>query len=487
MRNYVAVVLALFLSIEGGWADVRLPRIFGDHMVLQRNTPIHIWGWADPGETVKVTLNGKDKQTRAAEDGKWSLNLNKEAAGGPYTLVVKGNNEIVLNDVLIGDIWVCSGQSNMEWPLKRTDNAAAEIESANLPQIRHIKVPRTVAGAPKEDISGNPQWQPATPQFVAEFTAVGYYFAKELQNELNVPIGLLNSSWGGTNVETWTSRAAFENSDEFKKMISTVATPIPDSTVNKSKPNIAPSLLSNAMIEPIVPFKIKGVIWYQGENNANLAHQYRQAFPLLINDWRERWNIGNFPFYFVQLASYKASGGTSEKGSTWAELREAQKMTLSLSNTGMAVTTDIGNSNDIHPTNKLDVGKRLAAIALNKTYKKKNEYSGPVFKKMKRDGNKIKIYFDHVDGGLTTKTTGQLLNGFEIAGADRSFKKANAVIEKNYVVVSSDEVAEPIAVRYGWSDDNIEINLFNEAGFPATPFRTDNWDGITVGTKRSYL
>src|SRR5690606_23904570 len=189
----------------------------------------------------------------------------------------------------------------------------------------------------------------------------------------------------------------------------------------------------------------------------------------------------------VQLASYKASGGTSEKGSTWAELREAQKMTLSLSNTGMAVTTDIGNSNDIHPTNKLDVGKRLAAIALNKTYKKKNEYSGPVFKKMKRDGNKIKIYFDHVDGGLTTKTTGQLLNGFEIAGADRSFKKANAVIEKNYVVVSSDEVAEPIAVRYGWSDDNIEINLFNEAGFPATPFRTDNWDGITVGAKRSYL
>src|SRR5690606_1251824 len=205
MRNYVAVVLALFLSIEGGWADVRLPRIFGDHMVLQRNTPIHIWGWADPGETVKVSLNGKDKQTRAAEDGKWSLNLNKEAAGGPYTLVVKGNNEIVLNDVLIGDIWVCSGQSNMEWPLKRTDNAAAEIESANLSQIRHIKVPRTVAGAPNEDISGNPQWQPATPQFVAEFTAVGYYFAKELQNELNVPIGLLNSSWGGTNVETWTS------------------------------------------------------------------------------------------------------------------------------------------------------------------------------------------------------------------------------------------------------------------------------------------
>lgn len=487
MKNYFAFILALFFSIQGAWADVRLPGIFGNQMVLQRNTPIHIWGWASPGEIVRVSLNGKSKQTQAGEDGKWSLNLKKEKAGGPYTLEVKGNNEIVLNDVLIGDIWVCSGQSNMEWTLKKTDNAAAEIASANLPQIRHIKIPKTVAGAPKDDITGNPEWQQATPQHVAEFTAVGYYFAKELQKELNVPIGLLNSSWGGTNVETWTSREAFEDSEEFKEMINTISKPIPDSTVNKSKPNIAPSLLFNSMIQPIVPFKIKGVIWYQGESNASLAHQYQKAFPLLINDWRERWDIGDFPFYFVQLASFKASGGTSEKGSTWAELREAQAMTLSLPNTGMAVTTDVGNSNDIHPTNKLDVGNRLAAIALNKTYKKKNEYSGPVFKKMKRDGNKIKIYFDHVNGGLTTKIGGDVLNGFEIAGVDRSFKKANAVIENDYIVVSSDEVSDPAAVRYGWSDDNIAINLFNKAGFPASPFRTDNWEGITVGAKRTYL
>jgi len=485
MKTIFSFLFSILLCMGSVLADVKLPRIFGDHMVLQRNVPLNIWGWAEPGEVVKVSLNGQQKQTKANDEGKWSLHLDKEKAGGPFELKVQGNNEIILNDVLIGDVWVCSGQSNMAWILKNTDNAEIEIKSTNLPQIRHIQVARKVSSSPQDDLPAEAEWQLASPEYLANFTAVGYYFAKELQRELNVPIGLINTSWGGTNVETWTSRAAFENSEEFKTMVGSVPSTIPDSILKKG-PNYTPSLLSNGMIEPIVPFKIKGAIWYQGESNAGLAHQYQKAFPLMIKDWRKRWNIGDFPFYFVQLASFKASGGNSEKGSSWAELREAQGMALSLKNTGMAVTTDVGNSNDIHPRNKLDVGKRLAAVALNKTYNKENSYSGPVFKKMQKEGNSIKLYFNHIDGGLTAKTADDVLKGFEIAGDDKLFKEAHAVIEKDYILVSSENVSDPVAVRYGWSDDNFNINLFNKAGFPASPFRTDNWDGITVGMKRSY-
>lgn len=485
MKSILPFLLTILFGIGSVLADVRLPRIFGDHMVLQRNTSINIWGWAEPGEVVKVSLNGQHKQTKADVEGKWSLNLKREKAGGPFELKVQGNNEVVLKDVLIGDVWVCSGQSNMAWILENTDRGEDEIKSSSMPQIRHIQVARKVASSPQGDLPSEAAWQRASPEYLANFTAVGYYFAKELQGELNVPIGLVNSSWGGTNIETWISKKAFQNSNEFKSMINSVPSSIPD-TILKKGPNHAPSLLSNGMIEPLVPFNIKGVIWYQGESNAGLAHQYQSAFPLMIKDWRKRWNIGDFPFYFVQLASYKATGGNSDLGSTWAELREAQAMTLSLKNTGMAVTTDIGNSNDIHPRNKLDVGKRLAFIALNQTYKKKNAFSGPVFKKMKRSGNSIKLYFDHDAEGLTTKIHGDDLQGFEIAGADKSFKKAKAIIEKDYVLVYSDDVITPIAVRYGWSDDNFNINLFNKAGFPASPFRTDNWDGITSGKKMSY-
>lgn len=484
MKRSLSFLLFLLFCVGTVSADVKLPRIFSDHMVLQRNTPIHIWGWADPGEAVKVSLNGKQKQTITDGQGKWTLFLNKEQAGGPFVLKVEGKNEITLNDILIGDVWVCSGQSNMEWILKSTDNADQEIKSTNLPQIRQVKIAKTVSANPKDDLTAKAEWQPATPENLPNFTAVGYYFAKQLNHELNVPIGLINSSWGGTNIETWTSREAFKNSAEFAEMNESVPAVVPEAVL-KQGPNNAPSLLSNSMIEPLVPFKIKGVIWYQGESNVDVAHQYQKAFPLMIKDWRKRWNVGDFPFYFVQLASFKAAGGDSQKGSTWAELREAQTMTLSLPNTGMAVTTDVGNSNDIHPRNKLDVGNRLAAIALNKTYGKKVAYSGPTFKSMKKSGKSIRIYFNHVDGGLTAKNT-DALEGFEIAGSDKSFKKATAKIEKNYILVSSDEVIDPVAVRYGWSDDNISINLFNKAGFPASPFRTDQWDGITVGKKKSY-
>lgn len=488
MKKYIILFVLFLFSTVIALADVRLPKLFGDHMVLQRNKPIKVWGWASPGEEVSVSLNGQHINTVANSDGEWELELKKEKAGGPYELQVKGMNEVMFEDVLIGEVWVCSGQSNMEWALQKTDNAETAIRDANNDQIRHIKIQRDVSDTPQDDLMTAAEWKVSTSENAPSFTAVGYYYAKKLNEELGVPIGLINSSWGGTVAETWISREAFEGSDTFRDRIAEVPKSLPDTLLKQKKPNSAPSLLSNAMIEPLIPYTIQGVIWYQGENNAHsqISYEYRKTFPLLIEDWRDRWGQGDFPFYFVQLTSYNAFGGTSEKGSSWAELREAQMMTLSVPNTGMAVITDIGNSKDIHPRNKLDVGNRLAAIALNQSYNKKNPYSGPMYKKMKEKDGKIRIYFDHVEGGLQSKD-GEPLAGFEIAGEDQVFKKAEAKIVGNYVEVSSPEVVDPKAVRYGWYDDNIDINLFNTAGLPASPFRTDRWKGLTEGnTKKLY-
>lgn len=486
-KHFILIVLFLFGAVIT-LADVRLPKLFGDHMVLQRNKPIKVWGWANPGEEVAVSLNQQHIKTVANSDGEWELELKKEKAGGPYELQIRGDNEVTFKDVLIGEVWVCSGQSNMEWALKNTDNAETAIKNANNNQIRHIKIQRDVSDMPQDDLMTAAEWKVSTSENAPSFTAVGYYYAKKLNEELGVPIGLINSSWGGTMAETWISRDAFESSDTFGDRIAEVPKSLPDTLLKQKKPNSAPSLLSNAMIEPLIPYTIQGVIWYQGENNAHsqISYEYRETFPLLIEDWRDRWGQGDFPFYFVQLTSYNAFGGTSEKGSSWAELRESQMMTLSVLNTGMAVITDIGNSKDIHPRNKLDVGNRLAAIALNQSYNKKNPYSGPMYKKMKEKDGRVRIYFDHLEGGLQSKN-GEALVGFEIAGEDQVFKKANAKIVGDYVEVSSNEVADPKAVRYGWYDDNIDINLFNSAGFPASPFRTDSWKGLTEGnTKKLY-
>ncbi|SEN65263.1 sialate O-acetylesterase [bacterium A37T11] len=475
---YFFLLSFCFWGIQAVMGEVRLPKIFGNGMILQRDRPITIWGWADPGEAISVSLDKQTKSTTARSDGKWSLKLNAEKAGGPYELQVKGNNNITLTDVLLGDIWLCSGQSNMEFELERANNGKEEIAAANYPQIRQIKIPRIVAGNPQDDINGEVTWKTATPENVGKFTAVGYFFAKGLYKDLHVPIGLINSSWGGTMIETWISKEAFEQTSSFKDAI-TNFTEVPLNTLNKAQPNNYPTLLFNAMINPIIPFAIKGALWYQGETNASRGYQYREAFPLLINDWRKRWGQGDFPFYFVQLASYKAAGGTVEKGSSWAELRESQAKTLSLLHTGMAVITDIGLTNDIHPTNKQDVGKRLEAVALHDAYGKKVVYTGPTYKDIKVAGNQVTVSFNEVNGGLITKDGSVNVLGFAVAGDDQQFKPAKAKIAGDKVVVVSDSVSKPVAVRYSWADDAGTSNLYNKEGFPAGPFRTDNWPAFT--------
>lgn len=649
MKEFILTIFA-FLCCGSVFANVRLPKIFGDKMVLQRDHAIPVWGWADSREKITVLFNKQSKTVVTDKAGKWRIDLSPEAAGGPFEMVIKGKNTITFTDVLVGDVWVCSGQSNMEWTLKNTNDAEVEIKKASYPQIRHFEVPKSVAASPKDDLPGG-DWQPCTPGTAGNFTAVGYYFAKELQLVLNVPVGLINTSWGGTHVETWTSRNAFENSDEFKTMIagmpvlnldslskqknasttkrieglqgslqniSATLAGWKDIEVNdgswpkinvpgtweeqalgdmdgvvwyrktfiipaagagkeavlelamiddaddcylngvkvgstnayneKRKYNIAPgilkegknviavrvldtgggggifgeadnvkitvggnavslagewlfkvesllassvgvgpnsypTLLSNAMLSPLIPFAIKGAIWYQGESNAGRAYQYRQAFPLMITDWRKRWGQGDFPFYFVQLATFNSDNGNSTKGSTWAELREAQTLSLSLPNTGMAVTTDIGDPKDIHPRNKLDVGRRLAAVALNKTYGKANIYSGPSYESLKVEGNKIILSFTNIGSGLSAKNKYGYLQGFEIAGGDQQFHYAKAFIEGDKVIVYQEGVSNPVAVRFGWADNAEENNLFNKDGFPAVPFRTDNWKSITAGNK----
>jgi sialate O-acetylesterase len=467
------------------FADVRLPKIFGDNMVLQRDHPIPVWGWADPGEKVTVQLQDEIVKAKAGKDGKWKVQLKQQSAGGPFTLTVSGKNQVIIKNVLIGEVWLCSGQSNMEMPVSRSgDRYAKEMREANNDQIRHIKVPRTISDTPATDINAA-DWKIANDSAnVAQFTSVGYFFAKKLYEELKVPVGLINSSWGGTAVETWISRPSFDSAEEFRGAVTKTFEQIKATATNgEVQPNMYPSLLFNGMINPLIPYAIKGALWYQGETNAGRAAQYKKAFPLMITDWRTKWKEGDFPFYFVQLASYIADSGTSAHGSSWAELREAQTSTLSLPNTGMAVTLDIGETNDIHPTNKKDVGLRLAAIALSQLYGRKTEYSGPVYDTMTIEGNKITISFTHAQNGLWVKDKYNYLKGFEVAGNDQKFYYAKAEVKDGKVIVYSDSVSAPVAVRYGWANDMPEADLYNREGFPAVPFRSDKWKGITEGVR----
>jgi sialate O-acetylesterase len=488
-----AVALLATLSL---WASARLPRIFADNMVLQRDKPIAVWGWADAGEEISVFFDNQVKKVTADQQGHWQTSLDPHPAGGPYQLVVKGkdlNRNVSISNVLVGEVWICSGQSNMEMPLAgwKVNNYKQEIASADYSQIRFFMVGRAISTVPSDTLPAGEHWKICNKDNAGPFSAVAYFFARDLYRQLHVPIGLIGSFWGGSMIETWTSRDAFEKSGEFKDMIGGLPSG-PDFTalLEKSRkaptdqisPNSAPTLLFNTMINPLIPYTIRGVIWYQGESNAGRAYQYRKAFPLMITDWRTRWGLGDFPFYFVQLSSFGANNEEG-KGSSWAELREAQAMTLSLPNTGMAVTTDIGNAKDIHPVDKEDVGQRLAAIALNNLYGQKREYSGPVYQSMQKEGNKIILTFTHIGGGLTVHNQGDSLKGFTIAGDDHQFHYAQAKIEGNKVIVWLDGVTAPVALRYNWSDDAGSGNLFNKDGFPAPPFRTDQWKGITEDVK----
>ncbi|MFV8325020.1 sialate O-acetylesterase [Flavobacterium sp. ZS1P14] len=630
-------------------AKVTLPKFFSDNMVLQRNVQIPIWGWANPSEKIKIQFHNQTKNVIADSKGNWSVKLDLEKAGGPFQLNISGENSIQIKNVLVGEVWLCSGQSNMEWLVRYSNNFKEEKKTANNLFIRYIKVEKNINSIVEKDISGG-NWSVCDSTTVGDFSATAYFFAQKLYNELKIPIGLINSSWGGTNIETWISREGFESSDEFKEMIAkmpkihidslnkenilkqvqkveqiqtvklksfsekefkelsfddsklpilyqpkaweqqslgefdgvvwirktielteeqskktaiihlskiddgdvtyinnvkigemnqwdaeriytipigvlkagknvivvkvidggggggiwekpeNVRLDLENETISlagdwkfqvesiklEANQNQFPSLCYNAMIEPLIPFAFKGIIWYQGESNAERAFQYRKSFPLLIQDWRKKWN-NEFPFYFVQLATFETKGNSNE-GSDWAELREAQTLALSIPKTGMIVTTDIGNPKDIHPTNKQDVGKRLANLTLNNDYNKKRICKSPQYKSMKIKGNKVIVTFENVNSTLQMKNENGELKGFEIAGSDQKFYPAKAKTEKvNQVILESIEVPKPVSVRFGWKGDDSECNLFNAEGLSAVPFRTDNWKSVTIDKKYTFL
>jgi len=639
---FILLVSLIIAQINPVLASIKPAKIFSSNMVLQKGIENSIWGWADKNETVSISLNGKTVKTKPGKDGKWMAKLPAMEYGGPYTLTLKGKNTIEMTNVMIGEVWICSGQSNMEFAVNSTKNAPEEIANANCPNIRFFTVPKKVSQQPVADVE-NGEWSVCSPKTVPGFSAVGYFFGRKINQELNVAIGLIHSSWGGTDVETWISGETMKNDpdlagrwNELQKVDlttyeasvkekvkalfgefptkdngfqlgfsqagyddlawKTIKAPrlweeqgyiaidgiawyrksfvltkeqasadillslgkiddndicwvngtevgktmaynadrnynVPASLLKEGQneiaikvtdtgggggiygipadlfvrsgntkitlagdwkikftevntnisigPNEYPTLLYNGMINPILPYGIRGAIWYQGENNASRAKQYRRLFPDLITDWRNKWQLGDFPFIWVQLANFMAPVDQPSE-SQWAELREAQTLTLKLPNTGMASAIDIGEGNDIHPKNKQDVGYRLALNALKITYRKDIVYTGPTFESMKVDGKKVIINFNNTGNGLKVKSKYGYINGFSIAGADKKFHWAKAILmNDNSVVIYSDEVAAPVAVRYGWADNPDDLNLYNSEKLPANPFRTDDWTGIT--------
>ena len=644
MKTPFSVLFALIYFQAS--AQLHLSAIFNDHMILQRDKPVKIWGIAKPGESVLVSIGQIFRSTPAGENGYWLVTLPAFAAGGPYVLSVKTKKETkIYSDVLFGEVWLCSGQSNMQFKVSQVINAKYEIHRAENPLIRQVSIPDKLSFKPEPFVDST-QWVISSPQTTGEFTAVGYFFAKNIYERLHVPIGIINDNWGGSQVESWISKDAMMGSDDlkeyakqmpdnweesdagaekkFKAQLTNQQTgKMPDmdeAVVLKSDysfsgwlPSAAPTIwdwvglpgyrgegymmkeiwldsiratlpctlslgeydsrfswfvngkpihgsqdknmvvslpphtwmagrnlllleigpqpvsdeiavgifgesdllfmdfdgerisladdkwkmlpkldkphhyahwmnsegaiIYNAMLHPIIPLSIRGVLWYQGEANTDHAVEYRRTFPLMIESWRKEWN-DNFPFLFVQLSSF-GSNESSNAGNKWAELRESQTQTLRLPNTGMSVTTDIGDSKDVHPKNKQEVGRRLAAIALNDVYGISQTCSGPVYHSVSFSNGKAFVSFTSVGKGLSAKNRYGALNGFEIAGSDRKFYFALANIQDNQVVVRSDSVLNPVAVRYGWSNAPVEINLYNIEGFPASPFRTDDWPGVT--------
>ena len=638
-------LLLIFLAATLN-AQVKLSPIFSNNMVLQQGMEIPVWGWASPGEKVIVTLEKGKATAKANKEGKWTLKLPSMNYGGPFTMTIKGKNLQTLDNILIGEVWVCSGQSNMEFNMFSVKNSDAEIAASNYPDIRLFTVKRRISGSQQDKLEEG-EWSKCSPTTIPRFSAVAYFFGRELNQKLKVPIGLINTSWGGTIAETWTSEQMIGqnpdftnqlaqlkkvNLDDYAKSIekevrdrvgetSTVdlgmrgdqplwADPefndsawktmelpgyiesnglqgvdgiiwfrkeiilseaeagqkntlylakvndsdntfingklvgstklqaeksriyeIPAGLLKPGKnnltvqmedvggmggiygnpntlnlqcgertislvgswkykvglvkfntvlsPNSYPTLLYNGMIHALVPYGIRGAIWYQGEGNAGRAKQYQRVFPDLIKDWRNHWNQGDFPFFFVQLANFMKTDSLPQE-SAWAELREAQSMTLALPNTGMAVTTDVGEALDIHPKDKQTVGKRLALSALKVAFKQDIIYTGPVYKSISINENKAILTFDETGDGLKIKDKYGYVKGFAIAGEDHKFYWATGkVTGKNTLELSSPEVKNPVAVRYGWGNNPDDANLYNSADLPASPFRTDKWKGIT--------
>ena len=453
---------------------LRMPSLFADHMVIQRERSVPVWGRTTPGATVQVRMAARTARTVAEADSTWRVELPALDAGGPHTLTVtSGAATRTFEDVLVGEVWLASGQSNMEWPVRAAQHADQEIAAAQDDRLRLFTAARTDARTPQWDVMGT--WAATQPETVADFSAVAYYFGRRLRAELGVPVGLISSNWGGTPVEAWTSASALDAVPAFRALLDAFDVG-PDSLKDAvSRPQDVPSALYNGMIAPLVPYALRGVIWYQGESNAHTlaqAAQYRTLFPMLIQDWRARWDQPTMPFLFVQLANFMEPPQRPVQTAPWPLLREAQTHALTLSHTGMAVTIDIGAADDIHPRNKQDVGGRLARAALHGTYGQDVAPSGPLYQRMEREGSAVRLHFDHVAGRLDAR--GGPLQGFAIAGPDRSFVEAQARIEDGTVVVSSPDVDNPVAVRYGWAN-NPSVNLYNAVGLPASPFRTDDW------------
>ena len=514
-RCILSVSLAI-LSSASAHATVTLSHIFSDHMVLQRNQPVPIWGKAAAGEQVTVSFNGQNVSATADSSGAWKIKLAQMSAGGPFVMDIKGTNSTSIQDVYVGEVWLASGQSNMHHIVSTALNSDQEIASANFPLIRMFNAEPQVARTPQDDVKG--AWLVASPQTVANFSAVGFFFARELQKQLNVPIGIVNSSFDWTPAESWVSREGLSSDPELKQDILGDWDQIDATFADKSAkfpaiqkawqaagskpPQPLPprdpmffhraSGLWNGGIAPLVPYAVRGIIWWQGETNADSqrGYQYRTLFQALITDWRKHWNNQSLPFYWVQLSSVLKEDPTPVE-SEWAEVREAQAMALALPDTGMAVGIDLGEPPDnVHPRNKQAFAHRLALIALHNVYGKDVDFSGPVYKSMKIEGNKIRLSFDSIDQGLATPNNAPLA-GFDLAGADHKFVHGTAVIDGNDVVVSADSIPAPVAVRYAWANNPIKSNLNakTRAGelLPAVPFRTDQWPGKTVGKSRMTI
>ena len=482
------VFTSILLAGLAARADVRLPGLFSDNMVLQQGLPVTVWGWADNGEEVTVSFRGQKAKTKA-HDGKWMVKLSRLKAGGPDALVVEGKNKIELKNVLVGDVWICSGQSNMELALSKAHGGTDAIAASANPMLRLFVVPKTKADAPLDDVKA--AWKESNPETTPHFSAVAYYFGRELQKARKVPVGLIDTCWGGSPAEVWMSERVLASNPDYKHdIVDAYASAIQKSDPAKKgqRPPWKPSELYNGMIAPLLPYGIKGAIWYQGESNAGRAQQYRTLFADMIRNWRHDWDQGDFPFLAVQLAPYDKNrkrdlAVITEKPveSEWAELREAQTLaTKLLAKVGLAVITDIGEKDDIHPTKKEPVGARLALAARGVAYGEKIEYSGPIYRNLKVKGDQAIVSFDHVDSGLESRD-GEL-KGFAICGPDKKFVWATADIQGDRVVVSSPQVSQPVAVRYGWDDFPV-VNLWNKADLPASPFRTDNFPMITAQGK----
>lgn len=506
-------LLALAAVFSVARAEVTLAPLFTDHAVLQREKPIPVWGRAAAGEKVTVTFGRQSKSATAGVDGRWSVSLDKlgaESKGADLT--VAGSNTLVVHDVVVGEVWLCSGQSNMEFTVSRAANAEKEIAAANFPLIRHVKIKNTVSESPADSVvtSG---WEAASPATVGKFTAVGYFFARDIFEKLKIPIGLVHSSWGGTPVESWMNPATIEGKPAFAFVAERWEKNLADYPQKKAdydgitlpewteadktaaaqgdeahaawlkahpKPRAprgrgdswTPTGLYNGMINPLVPYALRGTLWYQGESNAVHADEYQKLFSAMIAGWRKQFNQGNFPFLWVNLANYDVP--TDETHETYAYLREAQTQTLEVANTGQAIAIDIGNPNDIHPTNKQEVGRRLALLAKNRVYGIPGEDSGPTFANITRAGSILLVSFGHANGGGLSTPGNKEVTAVEVAGADQKFYPALVRISRTVLAVTSVQVKEPVAVRYAWKNAP-EANLYNAAGLPAVPFRSDNW------------